>query len=145
MFLSPMKNCGMKEFVGVNEDKFDFKDFKRQMINDYGMDGFSEPPSCVIFSGAYDVRGSHGTQVTGRPIRTKKLMLKRCEDIKKFLEDETLGIIVDIPDFTNANHKTIVVPWMLFVDRTEFHSAINRWKKDKIEAKVTDNTPTWQL
>jgi hypothetical protein len=141
-----MTNCGVKEFVGISEKNFPLKVFKQELMHKFGPDScLGSFGGAIFFSGAYDMMDSHGPQVSNKPERMKHLVLERVEIIKTFLIEEGLGTVVDMPEFVNHNHKTKIVPFMLYIDPVGMRKAMQSWKNAGLKPVNSETNNVWQL
>lgn len=153
MELVTMKSCAWKEFHGINEVVFDFKIFKKMLMwhfcDRYAMNGprpNGKYPGCILFSGAYNTPKTEGLPNGVGEIRKKARMLDRLEDIMSFIEDEGMGDIVEMPEFANSNHKTIIVPFMWIIDRKRFTKTLRTWLNDGFVPDLhKGNTAIWEI
>lgn len=153
MEIVTMKSCAWKEFHGINEVTFDFNTFKNLMLfhfcDKFGANSpkpLGKYPGCILFSGAYNTAKTEGLPNGHGEIRKKERMLKRLEEIMYFVEEEELGDIVEMPEFSNSNHKTIIVPFMWIIDRDGFTKGIKRWlKAGGNPVRDNSNTAIWEV
>lgn len=146
-----MKSCAMREFVGLNDPEFTFSTFKEVLLNSYrdiyGDDPWTPPDyysGAVLFSGAYNPTDCDDTWALAKQMknnfRTQAKIYKRLEEVKKFIEEEEMGDIVEMPEFMNDNHKTMIVPFLWDIDPKGFNKAQKRWVADGVKPKRDENS-----
>lgn len=162
MKVNPMKSCAWKEFHGLNENNFSFTTFKEVLMvictSKFNTDscvrgiGSSKRTAnktftgAILFSGAYDTAKTKGIAAAGGDMRGKGNILARIEEVKTFIEEEEMGDIVEMPEFTNSNHSTKINSFMWIIDPPKYRKAVNRWLEEGLRPKEdSSNTDVWEV
>lgn len=120
MKITSMESCAWLQLYG----SFDSYNFSKKRFNE-ALKRFSaiwsNPPGAVLICAA------HGGSAINSP---KYAIMRRCEDLLTYIEENGLGYIVEIPEFENHRHHSTIVPYMWVIDKNAIREYGEKYLKN---------------
>ena len=140
-----LPDCCWKYLQGVNNKECRLDDFKLKCLKTFrtvkgGVNqGRWFPPNkvtgAVLFCGAY---GGGAMAIHGNAV-DEETVLRNVEKICRWVDDEELGHIIEIPAFKNALHTSNIMPRLWVIDQPSFKRALVRWNEERGMMKKLKN------
>lgn len=146
--IQSMPDCCWKYLHGINHKKINLQTFQLACLRAFRNTDYLQSKGwhcadsftgAVLFCAAHsgDAMAIYGDTVS------KKIVLDSLEKVCSYVEDEDIGHIVELPQFTNSAHDSKIVPRMWIINQGKFKIALNRWNDNSKINKAYKDMPRW--
>ena len=106
--------CAWRVYHGITKNDWTVNFFKQELCK-----GLHSKKPAILFNAAY------GSNADGQ-VNDKETVMKRCEQLMNFIENNELGDVYELPQFQNHGGGRIV-PIVWIVNKAGLNRAVGSW------------------